>query len=79
LPENLLSEIEALKNDISKPLVVGFGISNPSQAAKIASVSDGIVIGSAIVNFISRIESGQASDDDLSSFVSSVREQMDKI
>jgi tryptophan synthase alpha chain len=31
---------------------VGFGISNPKQAQEIASIADGIVIGSAVVRLI---------------------------
>lgn len=31
------------------PCAVGFGISNPEQAAKMASLSDGAIVGSAIV------------------------------
>jgi tryptophan synthase alpha chain len=31
------------------PCAVGFGISNPEQAAKMAAQSDGVIVGSAIV------------------------------
>jgi len=31
------------------PIAVGFGISNPDQAAAVASVADGVVVGSALV------------------------------
>lgn len=31
------------------PCAIGFGISNPEQAAKMAAVSDGVIVGSAIV------------------------------
>lgn len=34
------------------PLVVGFGISRPEQVARIASIADGAVVGSALVNLI---------------------------
>jgi tryptophan synthase alpha chain len=34
------------------PVCVGFGVSNPSQAAEIASKADGVVVGSAIVKLI---------------------------
>ena len=35
------------KTDI--PCAIGFGISTPEQAAKMALVSDGVIVGSAIV------------------------------
>jgi tryptophan synthase, alpha subunit len=37
-------------NDI--PCAVGFGISTPEQAAKIAQLADGVIVGSAIVKMV---------------------------
>jgi tryptophan synthase alpha chain len=34
------------------PLAVGFGIATPDQVAEVAHIADGVVVGSAIVNFI---------------------------
>jgi len=34
------------------PCTVGFGIRTPAQAASIASIADGVVVGSAIVSRI---------------------------
>ena len=34
------------------PCAVGFGISRPEQAKKMAAVSDGCIVGSAIVKII---------------------------
>ena len=42
------------------PVCVGFGVSNPSQAAEIASKADGVVVGSAIVKLIE--QNGSAHD-----------------
>ena len=36
------------------PCAVGFGISNPETAAQMASVSDGAIVGSAIVKIVSK-------------------------
>ena len=36
------------------PIAVGFGISNPEQARIVASCSEAIVVGSAIVNQIAQ-------------------------
>lgn len=36
------------------PVCVGFGISNPEQAAQVASMADGVVVGSAIVKLIEK-------------------------
>jgi tryptophan synthase alpha chain len=45
------------------PIAVGFGISTPEQVAEVAQISDGVVVGSAIVKFIET----HASDPDLPS------------
>lgn len=37
------------------PCAVGFGISTPEQAAKMAAVSDGAIVGSAIVRMVARM------------------------
>ena len=36
------------------PCAVGFGISTPEQAAAMADVADGVIVGSAIVEFFAR-------------------------
>ncbi len=43
---------EVKSQNISKPVLVGFGISNPEDAKLFAEISDGIIIGSAIINSI---------------------------
>ena len=41
-----------VKENTDTPCAVGFGISTPEQAAKMASLSDGAIVGSAIVKLI---------------------------
>ncbi|TVV72815.1 tryptophan synthase subunit alpha [Sphingomonas solaris] len=41
-----------LKAGTSLPVAVGFGVRTPDQAAKIARVADGVVVGSAIVEVV---------------------------
>ena len=36
------------------PCTVGFGISTPEQAAKMAAVSDGAIVGSAIIKMLEK-------------------------
>ena len=36
------------------PCAVGFGISTPEQAAKMAAVSDGVIVGSAIIKLLAQ-------------------------
>ncbi len=44
--------VERIKKQVSIPVVVGFGISTRGQVAQVAAVSDGVVVGSALVNCI---------------------------
>ncbi|MFP4081121.1 MAG: tryptophan synthase subunit alpha [Candidatus Aminicenantes bacterium] len=52
LSEDLFSHIRRVKKITSKPLCVGFGISSPHQAEKAAEFSDGIIVGSALINLV---------------------------
>ena len=44
--------VEQVRKSAKVPCAVGFGISTPEQAARMASVSDGAIVGSAIVRII---------------------------
>lgn len=44
--------VELVKSASDIPAAIGFGISGPEQAAKMAAVSDGVIVGSAIVKII---------------------------
>ena len=46
---DLASMIQLVKEETDLPCAVGFGISTPQQAAEVAAVSDGVIVGSAIV------------------------------
>ena len=52
LPAELEDQIVKLKRMTDLPVVVGFGVSNPETAARLGCVSDGVVVGSALVNII---------------------------
>ena len=46
------SLVKMVRENSSVPCAVGFGISTPEQAARMASISDGAIVGSAIVKLI---------------------------
>jgi len=52
ISEDIEQRLKKIKSEIKKPVVVGFGISNPEQAKTISSFSDCVVIGSAIIKII---------------------------
>jgi tryptophan synthase alpha chain len=45
----LAHHVRQLKLLTTKPICVGFGISSPAQAAAVARVADGVIIGSALI------------------------------
>ena len=49
LPSELPATVRRLREATSLPVCVGFGVSKPEQAAKVAAIADGVVVGSAIV------------------------------
>jgi len=55
LSTDIASRVNAIKALTNVPVAVGFGISNPEQAATVAGLADGVVVGSAIVRKIGEI------------------------
>ena len=49
---DLGSIISVIRQNTDVPCAIGFGISTPEQAAKMAAVSDGAIVGSAIIKII---------------------------
>jgi tryptophan synthase alpha chain len=52
--------VARLKAATDLPVAVGFGIRTPEQAAAIARVADGVVVGSAIVELVGQHGEGAA-------------------
>ena len=46
--------VARLKAATDIPVAVGFGVRTPEQAAKIAKVADGVVVGSALIDLVAR-------------------------
>ena len=49
---DIASMVELVRKSTDAPCAVGFGISCPEQAAKMAAVSDGVIVGSAIMKIV---------------------------
>ena len=49
---DLASIIRVVRENTSIPCAIGFGISTPEQARKMAALSDGVIVGSAIVRLV---------------------------
>lgn len=64
-----------LRRHTTLPVCVGFGVSTPDHARQVASVADGVIVGSAIVALIER--DGAAAGPALSEFLQSLRVGVD--
>ncbi len=51
---DISSLVDQVRENTSVPCAVGFGISTPEQAAKMAAASDGVIVGSAIIKLIAQ-------------------------
>ena len=69
--QQITTDIGAMVRDIRAqtdlPCAVGFGISTPAQAAAMAALADGAIVGSAIVDLIAR--HGPAAPEAVSEYV----------
>lgn len=52
LPRRLLKEAKRVRRRVDWPVAVGFGISTPDQVRSVGNVSDGVVVGSALVRTV---------------------------
>ncbi|MBN1875090.1 MAG: tryptophan synthase subunit alpha [Anaerolineae bacterium] len=56
LPSDLADFVARVRAATDKPLAVGFGISTPEQAAQVAQIADGVIVGSALIKAIGEAE-----------------------
>ncbi|MFZ4405109.1 MAG: tryptophan synthase subunit alpha [Pseudobdellovibrionaceae bacterium] len=54
LVNTLAEDLQRIRKHITKPIAVGFGISTPQQAQQVASLAEGVIVGSALVSLIEK-------------------------
>lgn len=64
-----MSSIKAMKSISRLPVAIGFGVSKPDEARRVAALADGVIVGSAIVK--------RAGEPGLKRFVASLRKGID--
>ncbi|MBR3306270.1 MAG: tryptophan synthase subunit alpha [Lachnospiraceae bacterium] len=69
---DLESIVKVIRENTDIPVAIGFGISTPEQAKKMAAVSDGAIVGSAIVKLINA--SGSEAPEKVGAFVKAMKE-----
>lgn len=66
---NIGDMLEKIRKHTQLPVAVGFGISTPEQARTVASLSDAVVVGSAVVNQIATLGASQDMVPQVAGFV----------
>lgn len=51
---DLASIVSVIRENTDVPCAIGFGISRPDQATKMAAISDGAIVGSAIIKLLEK-------------------------
>lgn len=51
---DLESIVRVVRENTDVPCAIGFGISTPEQAQKMAAISDGVIVGSAIIKLLEK-------------------------
>ena len=52
--DSIEDNVSRIKQSTDLPVAVGFGVRTPEQAAEIAKVADGVVVGSALVELVGK-------------------------
>jgi tryptophan synthase alpha chain len=72
LPEELESFVAKVREGTEKPLCIGFGVSTPEQARRIAKIADGVIVGSRIIQLLDEDKSLK----NVCSFIKSLRDAL---
>ena len=73
LHEGLEDFVDRVRAVAKQPLCVGFGISSPEQAVRVAKVADGVIVGSRILQLVEQDDSLEEA----ARFVRAVRAALD--
>jgi tryptophan synthase alpha chain len=60
----------------TKPVCVGFGIGRPEQAAAVARLADGVIVGSAIVRVVEERLDSPSLVTGVGDFIASLKEPL---
>lgn len=78
--EEVASNVAGIKNVAHTPVLVGFGIKDAESAKAVGAVSDGVVVGSALVKLMKDNENDvQAMNVELEKLVQSMRSALDEL
>jgi tryptophan synthase alpha chain len=73
LPEDLATQVRALRLVTTKPICVGFGIGRPEQVAVVGGLADGVIVGSAIVRLVEERAASPTLVEDVGRFIAELK------
>ncbi len=74
LPANLEAFVTRVRKVATQPLCVGFGISTPEEAKRVARIADGVIVGSRLIQLMESDESMA----DVADFTRDLRHALDE-
>ena len=77
LPTDLVQNVSWLRDQTELPICIGFGISGPETAARLAPVADGLIVGSAVVRRIAETSNTATAASAVREFVKELRQAID--
>ena len=69
---DLASIMKVVRENTDKPCAIGFGISTPEQAGKMADIADGVIVGSAIIKLLEKY--GTNAPEHIGKYVKSMKD-----
>ncbi|MFH0771280.1 MAG: tryptophan synthase subunit alpha [Candidatus Omnitrophota bacterium] len=69
LPNEVAKRVRLIKTFTRKPICVGFGVSSPEQVRDICKVADGVIVGSAVVKMIEKLQAGRRLIEETGEFI----------
>jgi tryptophan synthase alpha chain len=77
LPAGLVDNVSWLREQTELPICIGFGISGPETAAKLAPVADGLIVGSAVVRRVAQARDAGQAVQSVGEFIGELRAAID--
>ena len=71
--------VQQIREFSDLPVAVGFGIRNAQMAVKVAAHADAVVMGSALVEVLSKAKTREQACSIATAFLAPVRESLDNI
>ncbi|MFQ5706775.1 MAG: tryptophan synthase subunit alpha [bacterium] len=76
VPAGLLDYLKAVREVVTHPVLVGFGVSDPEDAGAISRAADGVIIGSALIDLMGRFRDRDEMLGAVSQFVQKINQAL---